>query len=298
MVNPNLYLITLDQKLTGFRNFINAWLYKSGTTTFLVDPGPEYSIRHLINALKEIGVERIDYILLTHIHIDHAGGAGTLAKHYPEARIICHPKGIDHMITPEKLWQGSLKVLGAIAESYGKIIPVPAGAIAFQEKIETEAGDINVVETPGHAIHHLSFQFQDYLFVGEVAGVTHCLNQGIYTRPATPPKFKLEISLASLDRIMSLDSSMICFGHYGFREDVKAALKEAREQLILWVEVVRSQLENGEENLKDRIIATLKKEDAAFANIKYLADDIQQREFYFVGNSLNGMKEYLMEADG
>lgn len=288
-------MIPLDQKLPGFRNFINAWLYKSEATTFLVDPGPNFSIRHLINTLKEIGVEHIDYILLTHIHIDHAGGAGVLVDHYPGARIICHPMGIGHMIAPEKLWQGSLKVLGAVAESYGEILPVPAGAIAFQDKIETKAGDIDVFETPGHAIHHLSFQFRNYLFAGEVAGVTYCLKEGIYTRPATPPRFKLEISLASLDRIMPLDASMICFGHYGFREDVKAALKEARDQLSLWVEVVRRQLEKGEQNLIDRTIATLKKEDAAFANIKYLAEDIQQREVYFIGNSLNGMKEYVIE---
>ena len=93
---------------------------------------------------------------------------------------------------------------------------------------------------------------------------------------------------------MPLDASMICFGHYGFREDVKVALKEARDQLSFWVEVVRSQLGKGEDHLEDRIIAILKKEDAAFANIKYLADDIQQREGYFVGNSLKGMKEYVI----
>ncbi|MBI9091337.1 MAG: MBL fold metallo-hydrolase [Desulfobacterium sp.] len=295
IVNPNLYLITLDQKLPGFRNFINAWLYKSETTTFLVDPGPKYSIMRLIKTLKEIGVERIDYILLTHIHIDHAGGAGALVAHYPGVKIICHPKAVGHMTAPDKLWQGSLKVLGVIAESYGEIIPVPAGAVAFQDQIETGAGDINVFETPGHAIHHLCFQFQNYLFAGEVAGVIHCLKEGIYARPATPPRFKLEMSLASLDRIIPLDTAMICYGHYGFREDVKAALKAARGQLLFWVEVVRSQLEKGEGNLKERIIATLKKEDAAFANMKYLAEDIQQREVYFVGNTLNGMKEYVME---
>jgi len=86
------------------------------------------------------------------------------------------------------------------------------------------------------------------------------------------PGFKLEVSLASLDRIMPLDSSMICFGHYGFGKDVKAALKGARDQLSFWVEVVRSELAEGEENLENRVIAILKKEDAAFAIIKYLAE--------------------------
>lgn len=295
LVATNLYLISLDQKLIGFRNFISAWLYKSDGITFLVDPGPQYSVNQLIKTLKEIGVKQIDYILLTHIHIDHAGGTGALLEHFPKARIICHPRAIGHMISPERLWQGSLKAVGKIAESYGEIIPISASAIDFQNRIDTEAGEIKVFETPGHAIHHLCFQFQNYLFAGEVAGVTHCLKEGIYARPATPPKFKLETSLASLDRIIPLEASMICFGHYGFRKDVKATLKRSREQLTLWVEIVQNQLEKGEKNLKNKIIATLKKEDAAFANMTYLPEDIQQREIYFVGNSLNGMKAYLQE---
>jgi len=89
---------------------------------------------------------------------------------------------------------------------------------------------------------------------------------------------------------------MICFGHYGFRKDVKDALKGARDQLSFWVEVVRSELAKGEENLENRVIAILKKEDAGFAIIKYLAEDIQQRELYFVGNSLNGIKEYVLKG--
>ena len=186
-VDSNLYLIPLDQKMIGFRNFIAAWLYKSDELTFLVDPGPKYSINQLMNILKEINVHQIDYILLTHIHIDHAGGAGVILEHFPQAKVVCHSKAVEHMTSPEKLWQGSLKVLGDIAEAYGEIMPVPANRIGYLNRIETNAGNINAIETPGHAVHHLSFQFRQYLFAGEVIGVVHCMEEGIYTRPATPP---------------------------------------------------------------------------------------------------------------
>lgn len=296
-VDSNLYLISFDQNMIGFRDFISAWLYKSEELTFLVDPGPKNSINQLIHTLKELNVQKIDYILLTHIHIDHAGGTGVVLEHFPQAKVVCHPKAIEHMTSPEKLWKGSLKVLGSIAEAYGEIIPIPTNKIEYLNRIETNTGDINVIETPGHAVHHLSFQFQHYLFAGEVIGVTHCLNEGIYARPATPPKFKLKTSLDSIDKVLSLDISVICFGHYGFRTDVKSALTNARMQLRLWIEIIRNQLQKGHQRLIDRTIEILKIEDSAFANIKYMPEDIQQRELYFVGNSIKGMSEYLLKEN-
>ena len=100
----NVYLISLDQKMIGFRNFISAWLYKSDEIAFLVDPGPRYSINQLTGTLKKIGVRRLDYILFTHIHIDHAGGTGDLPAYYPEARIICHPRAVSHMVSPPGIY--------------------------------------------------------------------------------------------------------------------------------------------------------------------------------------------------
>ncbi|NPA25310.1 MAG: MBL fold metallo-hydrolase, partial [Deltaproteobacteria bacterium] len=126
----NLTCIDLDEpRLQGFVKFISAWVYKSEELTFLVDPGPLSTIPHLLGELEKMGVARLDYILLTHIHIDHAGGTGELLKSFPEAQVICHPQGIKHLVNPEKLWQGSLKVLGHVAEIYGEIIPVPEASI-------------------------------------------------------------------------------------------------------------------------------------------------------------------------
>ena len=290
---PNLYLIDLKQRMTGFRKFISAWLYCSDSLTFLVDPGPFNSVEKLIETLKTLNVKRIDYILLTHIHIDHAGGTGRLLEVYPDAIVICHPKGIEHMIDPEKLWQGSLKVLGEIAEGYGEILPVPREAIRYQEEIEAGGQSIRVTETPGHALHHLCYSFREFLFAGEVAGVNYSMAEKIYARPATPPRFNLEISLASLDRAMALAPEIICFGHFGYRKDAMSAMKNARDQLILWTETIGEELVKGDQDLESRIIAVLKTRDPIFANLALADPDIRLREDYFVGNSIRGMLEYV-----
>src|SRR5690242_9017571 len=132
----NLFCIDLDQPaLEGFRKFISSWLYLGQGFTLLVDPGPLSTIPRLSAELRRLGVERLDYALLTHIHIDHAGGTGALLREFPGATVICHPEGIRHLVAPEKLWQGSRKVLGPLADAYGEIVPVPAERIRFDEAI-------------------------------------------------------------------------------------------------------------------------------------------------------------------
>jgi len=290
---PNLYLFDLEQQMTGFRRFISSWLFVSDTLVFLVDPGPKHSIDTLISELKLLNVTRIDFILLTHIHIDHAGGTGRLLDVFPDATVICHPKGIDHMVDPEKLWQVSLKVLGQIAEGYGKIVPIPRERICFRKEIGTDSDLIKAIETPGHAVHHLSYTFREFLFAGEVAGVNHSTGDITYARPATPPRFKLETSLASLDRAMALAPEIICYGHFGYRKDPQPAMQSARKQLILWTDTIREAQIAGGEELESRIIATLKERDPAFANLDHLEQDIRTREDYFVRNSIRGMLAYI-----
>lgn len=293
-VTESLYLIDLNQELTGFRKFISAWLYRGKNITFLVDPGPSYSIDHLIDVLEKIPIKALDYILLTHIHIDHAGGAGKLLSKFPDATIICHPKGIGHMIDPEKLWQGSLKVLGDIARAYGPVIPVDKNKIRFQDSISTEEGEISVLQTPGHAVHHLCYNFGDWLFAGEVAGVRHQAKDHIYARPATPPVFKLEISLESLDKVIAIEPRNLCLGHYGYVEHPKEFLKRARSQLIQWVNTVREELKGGETAVVERSIESLMKSDILLSEFSNLDSDIKQREEYFIFNSIKGILASLL----
>jgi len=211
----NPLCIDLDQPgLTGFRQFISSWLYRGDNFNLLVDPGPLSTIPHLVAEVRRHGVERLDYILLTHIHIDHAGGTGALLAAFPEAKVICHPAGIRHLVAPLKLWEGSQKVLGPqLAAAYGEIVPVPEGNILFEEEI----GNTGILAflTPGHAQHHCCYLLDDLLFSGEVAGVRSVVPDEILVRPATPPRFILETALDSVERMLALKPNRMVFAHYG-----------------------------------------------------------------------------------
>jgi len=295
-IDPNLFLIDLDQNLEGFRNLISAWVYRDESIAFLVDPGPASSINLLRMTLKNLGVEHLDYILLTHIHIDHAGGTGALLDDFPDARVLCHPKGIMHMVNPADLWQGSLQVLGKIAEAYGMIVPIPEERIFFLPGIGQGKNRIEVVETPGHAPHHLSYFFKHYLFAGEVAGVHQPCDSGLYLRPATPPRFNLETSLSSLKKVIGTEPETLCFGHYGITGEARKVLSLVGEQLLLWTETVRKELADGEESLERRVIERLINEDKLFSPYRTFERDIQRREQYFIKNSINGIKDYLQRS--
>lgn len=295
MIRHDLHCIDLDQPgLEGFRRFISAWLYRCDGRTVVVDPGPLSTIPHLIAALESHGVERIDFVLLTHIHIDHAGGTGALLKRYPEAEVICHSEGIRHLIDPEKLWRGSQQVLGRLAEVYGEIVPVPAEQISFREAI---APGLTAIATPGHAVHHLSFLAGSLLFAGEVAGVRNEAKSGVCLRPATPPRFLLDVALASLDKVIAAAPQQIVFAHYGLADDAATHLAIARRQLLHWVGVVADCNLLDPKEREAAIAAQLRATDPWYSRVAELPIDIQKREAYFLGNSLRGMIEYVESLD-
>jgi glyoxylase-like metal-dependent hydrolase (beta-lactamase superfamily II) len=288
----NLTCIDLDQpSLEGFRNFISSWLYRGEGFNLLVDPGPLSTIPRLIATLRSHGVERLDYVLLTHIHIDHAGGAGALLKEFPEAHVICHPDGIRHITTPEKLWEGSRKVLGTLAETYGEIAAIPTERIRFEETIGRTG--VRTFLTPGHAQHHCSYLLDDLLFGGEVAGVRCDVPDGIFMRPATPPRFILEVALDSIDRMIALAPARMVFAHYGLVENAADHLRIARSQLLLWVRGIAATAAAGESDREAAMIAWLLEHDEHYRNVSRLPEDIQARERYFFGNTLRGMSEYV-----
>ena len=294
-VSQNLFLMDLAQDMEGYRKFIGCWIYKSDEGNFLVDPGPSSTIPKLISALRALSIEKLDYVFLTHLHLDHAGGTGNLVKEFP-TRVAVHEGALKHLIDPSKLWAGSLRILGEVAEKYGRIRPVPKDMLISKEEISLGNKRIKSLDTKGHAPYHRSYLFDDILFAGEASGVYLDLGGGdFYLRPPTPPPFHLDTAIDSADKLGRLDFSMLCFGHFGHSSN-RGIVKEFQEQLLRWKDVIGRALSKhylSEDTLIEECITRLKEEDPLFGKIERLDKDIQGRERYYAGNSITGFLSYL-----
>ena len=290
--SDNLFLITLPPVAPGFEKFIGAWLYK-GEITFIVDVGTSSTADALLNALAEAGVERLDYIFLTHIHIDHAGAIGEIAAHFSGTPVICHKDGIPHLADPEKLWKGTKNTLGSIADAYGPVKPVPYDRLV--DALLLDNCPVIPVVTPGHSIHHISYIYNDYLFAGEAGGVYYLLPAGrVYMRPATPPKFFYDLAFESIDTLISKSPGKICYGHLGLKENAVLMLKAHKKQLYLWENIIRNEMNKfRNDDLVSRCINTLLKKDALLTGFYQMEEDAKEREKIFLTNSIKGFVDYI-----
>lgn len=292
-IAQDLDLIELIPPLEGFSGFIAAWLYR-GQISFLVDVGPATTAADLLAALDRLDVRHLDYILLTHIHLDHAGAIGQIAAAFPRASVICHPTAMAHLVDPSRLWEATRKTLGATAEGYG-----PISAVAENRLVAADQFHIRMLQsvlTPGHASHHVSYLSADYLFVGETGGVVlPAAARTRYMRPATPPRFFLNTALNSLDKLIACRPDKLCYGHFGMRSDGVEMLAQHRRQLLLWEKIIKEQIDNcgPDEDLLPACTARLLKADPQMAGFHSLPPAVQQREKYFITNSIKGFESWL-----
>jgi glyoxylase-like metal-dependent hydrolase (beta-lactamase superfamily II) len=285
-------LIELKQDRSGFDRFIGSWLCLFDKT-MVIDVGPSRSLPKLIDSLTARGVHRVDYVLLTHIHMDHAGGLAEFLDHFPMARAVCHGKAISHLVDPSKLWLGSQKTLGDIAEAYGPIKPVTRERLI--PHTEAQAEGIDLVETPGHAAHHLSFIIEGNLFAGEAGGIYVTGKGWEYLRPATPPVFFLKEFLGSIDRLLTAKDLPMCYAHFGRADSSHHMLKRERAQLLFWEEIIREEMAKGDQLLLERCMARLLAQDPELEAFKTMSSADQEREKFFMGNSIKGYVGFLQE---
>ena len=261
-----------------------------------MDVGTSSTADALTGALSEAGAERLDYIFLTHIHVDHAGAIGEISDRYPDTPVVCHKDGIPHLVDPEKLWKGTKKALGSTADAYCPVKPVP------QERLKDAAFldgcPVIPVPTPGHSIHHISYIYNDCLFAGEAGGVYYLLPSGRgYLRPATPPKFFRDLALESIDALISKNPSKICYGHLGMKENAAAMLIEHKKQLCLWENIIRNETGRlNNDNLISRCAGILLAKDPLISGFFNMGKETQERERFFFANSIKGFAEYLQSS--
>ncbi len=289
-LSQKLALIDVNPPIPGFDKFIASYLL-SGDKIALVDVGPTVGIPNLLSALLEVplNLEDIDYVVVSHIHLDHAGGIGTALKAMPNAKLIVHPRGRSHLIDPSRLWQGSLETLGELAVKYGSIEPVPAERIiSATDGMVLDLGEGNRWEiylTPGHASHHISLfnAAEKLLIAGEAGGI--CAND--IFRVTTPPPFKLDITLASIDKLISLHPEKICYAHFGCYANAMERLQRIREKTLQWYKIVGDAV--GEGRKDEEILDILKKKDGDLVYLNTLGRDYYNREYDLLFNCVRGM---------
>jgi glyoxylase-like metal-dependent hydrolase (beta-lactamase superfamily II) len=211
--------VTIDTKMHGHDSITATYLLRAEKTT-LVETGPKSSVEHVIAGLDAAGVDSLDWIVVTHIHLDHAGAAGTLARRFPDANVAVHSVGAPHLADPSKLWSSAARIYGdAMERLWGGIDPVDPDrikALDDGDKIDLGGRVLTAIDTPGHAYHHhaLLDDATGIVFTGDALGV-RLADAGVI-RPATPPpEFHLEKALASIERIRELHPTELWLTHFG-----------------------------------------------------------------------------------
>jgi glyoxylase-like metal-dependent hydrolase (beta-lactamase superfamily II) len=294
-IGKNLFLIELETG--GFKNLICSYVIKAAKT-ILVESGPTSSVPNLISGLNDLNIrfEDVEYVALTHVHLDHGGGAGTLLKFLPNAKVLVHPRGMPHLINPERLWLSAQSVLGDVSEIFGKPEPVPKERIIPVTEGSFDLDDgarLTVIETPGHASHNLSFleSLNGGAFPGDAAGTY--FPEFDLVMPTTPPPFYLDAELASLDKLISLKPTFLYYSHFGKASNGVQRLKDYKAQLQLWAKIAEEGVRKNQsfEEIRDRIIA----EDTVMSQ---LADYLKTHRIYSktaLGNSVQGFIDYAKQ---
>lgn len=245
------HLRVIDDMHLGSPHIIATYLLL-GDEPAIVDPGPTTVLPALEAGLRANGLDAGDLraILLTHIHLDHAGATGTLVARHPHLRVYVHQRGAGHMIAPERLIRSATRIYGADMDRlWGEFLAVPEAnvtALSGGEIARLGERRLRVFDAPGHASHHLIY-FEDAsgaAFVGDSTGARMPGHR--YIRPATaPPDVDLEGWMRTLDLLRSLQPQWIMPTHFGAYADVAWHLDEHRARLMRWAEFVRDGLQSG-----------------------------------------------------
>lgn len=244
--------------------------YMVGTGRFGLDPGTSYlvdserktlietgtstNVTSIVEDLSKLNVDSLDHIAVTHIHLDHAGGAGFLASEFPEAKIIVHEIGSKHLIDPSVLTKSVEKATGRFFKYYGDVKPIPEDRIkpvTGGEEIDLGSErSLQIIHTPGHAPHHVSYYdpTEELVWSGDIGGIYFPDRDGLY--PTTPPpNFDLEKNIEMLEYLKNLNPRLLLYTHVGWTDGAKTHLDRYKNKLRDWVlkiERLRSDLDDEE----------------------------------------------------
>jgi glyoxylase-like metal-dependent hydrolase (beta-lactamase superfamily II) len=255
----------VDLNFLGFPGIIATAVLHGPAGVALIDPGPSTTLPNLRAALDRGGIAMRDVrqILLTHIHLDHAGGAGTLVKENPHIEVFVHERGAPHLADPAKLLSSATRLYGQDMDRlWGEFLAVPGDRLRVLQGGETvSAGGrtLAVAYTPGHASHHVSY-FEPstrVAFVGDTAGIRR--GRGLYVMPASPPPdVDLEIWRESERRILDWDPDTLFLTHFGPFNGARPHFQELMDRLVEWSRIARRLVSDetlAEEQREEQFVA-------------------------------------------
>lgn len=295
----------IDTRMHGYSG-ITAGYAILGDRPCLVETGTARSAPVVRDALAELGVGPHDLatIVVTHIHLDHAGGVGDLAKMFPNAQVVVHEAGARHLVDPEKLMKSARRVFGSLIDDlFGPLLPTEATrVVALGETGSVDLGGgrrLDSYYSPGHAKHHVGLVDSETgdLYVGDAAGIY--VPETADVRPATPPPdFDLDVACASLQRFRELRPTRLLFSHFGPVTTVEETLHRSEEELRLWVELVKDA--RAQQMDLDHAVAMVRdKTKERYA--QYLSDPEVEEKFEHlnsVASNIVGINRWLDQVEG
>ena len=221
----------------------------------VIEPGPGVLVPRIQEAMKKLGMKDLAYIIPTHIHVDHAGGAGKLAQLYPEAKVLVHPAGLKHVVDPSKLIQSTKTVFGEDFEAgFGPILPVPESQIKVPqdgEVIKVGSRELQIIYAPGHAPHHMVIFDRSVkgIFCGEALGLPGGKDKQIPLPAVAPPSFDQETYIQTMEKLRKLNARVLFYSHGGVvGYDVDRLITQAEENTRILGDIILKALKEGGTN--------------------------------------------------
>ena len=286
-------LTAIDTKMTGRFRVTSAYLVGAREPA-LVETGPTTSADAVTEGLRSLGLGADDlaHVVVTHIHLDHAGGVGHIAARFPRATVWVHERGARHLADPTRLIGSAAQVYGGmdrLLDMFGPMDPVDAGRIrTIGEGDRVDLGDraLDVMYTPGHASHHVSLVDSESgaLFTGDALGI-HFPDVGVL-RPATPPPdIDVELAVESIERIRGRAESALMFSHFGPVREVDELCGVAADRLRAWAGIVREAMEATDD--LDRIAEILAARTAPEFDAVGASEEGRERYEVLSGSRMN-----------